>query len=89
MRTMTVTADEFRGALQRAFGSALAEVPEGVRLIADGAQLLFVIEAAPSLRLGALDLARLRVEVRTEAGDEASAHRLLARVDRATQRGGG
>jgi hypothetical protein len=86
---MTGSAAEFSRALRQAFGEAATETGDGVRLVADGASLHFAVTDAPPLRLGALRLERLRVEVRVEAGDLAAAGRLLARADRATQRGGG
>jgi hypothetical protein len=86
---MTGSAAEFRRAMRHAFGEAATETGGGVRLAADGARLFFAVTAAPPLQLGVLRLERLRVEVRVEAGDLAAAGRLLARVDRATQRGGG
>jgi hypothetical protein len=85
---MTGSAAEFRRALRQAFGDAATDTEGGIRLTADGARLHFSIGEETPLCLGALRLERLRIEVRIE-GDEAAACCLLARADRATQRGGG
>jgi hypothetical protein len=42
-----------------------------------------------SHQIGALQIASLRVEISVQEGDESAAKNLLARVDRATLRGGG
>ncbi|NJD26071.1 MAG: hypothetical protein FIB06_11770 [Betaproteobacteria bacterium] len=89
VRTMTGSAAEFRRALRQAFGPAAVEFGAGVRLMVDGVCLRFDIAAEAPLRLGSLALERLQVRVSVESGDFEAARRLLARVDRATQRGGG
>jgi hypothetical protein len=86
---MTGSAAEFRRALRQAFGEAVDESGAGVRLAVDGVRLRFDIAGEAPLRIGALALERVQVRVSVEAGDPAAAGRLLARVDRATQRGGG
>lgn len=86
---MNGTPVEFRGALVRAFGPALTEDDSGLLLTADGVQLCFALTRAAPQRIGALHLDFVRVAISVRAGDEAAAARLLAKVDRATQRGGG
>jgi hypothetical protein len=86
---MTGSAAEFRRALRQAFGAAAIDSGSGVRLIEDGVCLRFDLAAVAPLRIGALVLERLQVRVSVESGDAEAARRLLARVDRATQRGGG
>lgn len=89
MRQMNSSAAEFRRALIQAFGDAVGEEGSGLLLSADGAQLHFALHSENSRQIGALQLAMLRVEISVRHGDEAAAKKLLARVDRATLRGGG
>ena len=89
MRSMNATPEEFRRALVQAFGTAVSDSPGGLLLTAGGVQLHFTLEREISHRIGALQLAMLRVEIDVQSGDEEAAEKLLARVDRATQRGGG
>lgn len=86
---MNSTAAEFRRALVQAFGEAVSEEGSGLLLSADGVQLHFALHGEKGRTIGALQLAMLRVEISVRHGDEAIAKNLLARVDRATQRGGG
>ena len=86
---MNSTPEEFRRALFQAFGPAVVETAAGVQLAVDGVQLHFALTRKESQRIGALHLAMLRVEISILEGDQNAAATLLARVDRATQRGGG
>jgi hypothetical protein len=86
---MTGSAAEFRRALRQAFGESVVESGAGVRLAIEGICLRFELTAMAPLRIGALALERVQVRVSVESGDADAARRLLARVDRATQRGGG
>lgn len=86
---MSCTVAEFRHALEKAFGAALSIVPDGLLLAGEEASLHFALSEQEPLRIAALQLATLRVEISVRAGDEAAARRLLAQVDRATLRGGG
>ena len=61
----------------------------GLLLDLDGVQLQFALERQDSQRLGALQIEYLRVKISICAGEDAAAEKLLAKVDRATQRGGG
>lgn len=86
---MNSTPAEFRRALTLAFGDAVREQTDGL-LLTDGAvQLHFALYPEAPKRIGALQLSNLRVEISVRAGDETYANELLAKVDRATQRGGG
>lgn len=89
MRLMNATPEEFRRALVQAFGAAVSESGGGLLLTVEKAQLHFALKRENSHRIGALQLAMLRVEIDVRSGDEEAAEKLLARVDRATQRGGG
>jgi len=86
---MNSTPDEFRRALVQAFGDAVSATAEGVTLAAAGVRLHFALSSRAPTQIGALQIAHLHVEISVQEGDEASAQELLARVDRATQRGGG
>lgn len=86
---MNSTPGEFRRALVQAFGDAVSATAGGVLLSADGVCLHFALTSQRPTQIGALQIANLHVEISVQHGDEASARELLARVDRATQRGGG
>ncbi len=89
MRQMSSTPEEFRRALVQAFGPAVKMDVSGVLLAVDGVQLHFALRHENIRQIGALQLESLRVEISVRAGAAAAAEKLLARVDRATQRGGG
>lgn len=89
MRLMNNSVEEFRRALVQAFGPAVSDTASGLRLAVDGVQLHFALERQAPHFIGALQLTMLRVEISLQSGDEKAAARLLARVDRATLRGGG
>lgn len=86
---MSCTAPEFRRALERAFGDAVSQTSEGLLLSADEACLHFALSEQQPLRIAALQLPTLRVEISARAGNEAAVKCLLAQVDQATLRGGG
>ena len=73
----------------QAFVEAVSEDASGVFLSVDGVQLHFALHSERPRNIGALQIAMLRVEIKVRHGDAAAAENLLARVDRATQRGGG
>jgi len=89
VRQMSSTPEEFRRALSQAFGAAVSEDASGLLLSVGGVQLHFALRSENARQIGALQLATLRVEISVLGGDEVAAKELLARVDRATQRGGG
>lgn len=86
---MSSTPAEFQRALNLVFGDAVSEAPGGLLLIEGGVRLHFALQSEKALKIGALQLASLRVEISVLEGDAAAAKQLLLRVDRATQRGGG
>jgi hypothetical protein len=86
---MNSTPAEFIRALQLAYGSAVSEDEMGVVLKAEGVTIHFALISEKSHQIGALQIASLRVEISVREGDESAAKSLLARVDRATLRGGG
>ncbi len=89
MRQMNATPEEFRRALVQAFGPAVSASADGLLLTTAGVQLHFALTREAAHRIGALQLSMLRVEVSVRQGAGEAATELLARVDRATQRGGG
>lgn len=86
---MNSTAEEFSRALKLAFGDNVQESAGGVLLSDAQSTLLFEFGNATRQNLGALKIQLLRVQISVISGDEAAAKDLLARVDRATLRGGG
>ncbi len=86
---MNSTPAEFVRALRLAFGAAVSEDQTGVLLNAEDAVLHFALNSEKSHQIGALQIDSLRVEISVQEGDESAAKSLLARVDRATLRGGG
>lgn len=89
MRLMNSTPAEFARALRLAFGDALGEDATGLTLKTDCASLHFSLISENSRKIGALQINSLRVEISVQEGNEAAVGALLARVDRATFRGGG
>lgn len=86
---MSSTPGEFRRALSKAFGDAVTEDATGL-LVADGeVSLHFALTSETPQCVGALQLCALRTEITVRQGDHEAASQLLARIDRATQRGGG
>ena len=86
---MNSGVEEFGRALVQAFGAAVRQTDSGFLLTDDGVQLHFALAREAPHCIGALQLTMLRVEISVLSGDESAAEKLLARVDRATQRGGG
>lgn len=86
---MSSTPAEFRRALAQAFAAAVSEADDGLLLTVDEVRLHFALRDLPPRQIGALQLARMQVDITVQTGLPAEAEALLARVDRATQRGGG
>lgn len=86
---MSSTPEEFRRGLVQAFGDAVSDEKDGLLLASGDARLYFALCSETPKRMGALELALLRVEISVLEGDARSVSELLARVDRATLRGGG
>ncbi len=89
MRQMSSTAEEFHRALVQAFGPAVTVDASGILLAVEGVQLHFALKREEIRQIGALQLESLRVEISVRSGSAAAAEKLLASIDRATQRGGG
>lgn len=86
---MTGTPGAFRGAVRRAFGDAVVDDATGVEVALDGVRIRFTLRTLPPQRHGALQLECFEAEIAVLAGDAGHAATVLARIDRATQRGGG
>lgn len=86
---MNSTPAEFQRTLNQAFAGAVFEDEAGLLLALDGVQMHFALTGEKGRQIGALHIASLRVEITVRKGDAAAANALLARVDRATLRGGG
>lgn len=86
---MTATPAEFVASLDGAFPGAVASGPGWAEIRREAVCLRFDFTIAEPLRIGSLALPRMQVAISVPAGDAAAAERLLADVDRATQRGGG
>lgn len=86
---MNSTPAEFARALRQAFGASVTETAGGVQLTQVGVSLHFALTGGRQRQLGALRLDLLEVEIAVCSGEAAAVEELLARVDRATQRGGG
>lgn len=89
VRQMSCTRTEFRRVLETAFGSAVSSTSNGLLLTDANVSLHFALSEQKPLQIAALRLSTLRVEISVLAGDDTAARQLLARVDRATLRGGG
>lgn len=86
---MNSTPAEFERALRQAFAEGVTVDDSGLLLATDGAQLHFALRSENGVCIGALQLPLLRVEISVRDGSRDGAEKLLARVDRATLRGGG
>ena len=86
---MNGSAEEFTRALKLAFGDSVSADNAGLRLSQDQTTLHFAFRKAAPQSIGALKISNVTVEISVLAGDSISAKELLARVDRATLRGGG
>ena len=86
---MSSTPAEFRRAMCNALGAAVSAEADGL-LVTDGEVCLrFTLSSVDAQRIGALQLNTLRVEIAVLQGSAEAVAALLARIDRATQRGGG
>ena len=86
---MSSTPDAFRRNLSKAFGDAVTEEATGLLVAEAWVSLHFALTGETPQRVGALQLCTLLTEITVRQGDEQAASELLARIDRATQRGGG
>jgi hypothetical protein len=86
---MTSTPEEFAGSLKAAFPAAVESTPNCLIVSYGTARVRFDYQVAPSWRIGSLQLPSLQVGISILAGDPEAVEKLVERVDRATQRGGG
>lgn len=89
-RRLSSTAREFERELRLAWPAATGSAAEGcLRLESGGVTLAIELEATGVRRLGLFELPQLLARYRFCGGDEAARRALLARLDRAMQKGGG
>ncbi|WEN42932.1 hypothetical protein CKCBHOJB_02532 [Thauera sp. GDN1] len=89
-RRVTATPREFERDLRQAWPAVEGSAAAARFSLRDGTQELVIdIEAAGVRRLGLFELPQLDVRYRFAPGDEAMRRALLARLDRAMQKGGG
>lgn len=86
---MSSTAGEFQRAMVKAIGDAVTEEGGGLLVVEGNVRLHFALISETPQQVGALQLCALRVVISAQVGDEEAVSSLLARIDRATQRGGG
>ena len=86
---MSSTAGEFQRAMVKAIGDAVTEEGGGLLVVEGNVRLHFALISETPQQVGALQLCALRVVISAQAGDEEAVSSLLARIDRATQRGRG
>lgn len=89
IREMAATETEFRHGLALAFSQGVSESGGILRVEAGEAAMEISLERLPSRIIAALCLPSLRVRIRFVAGMPDRQKEMLARMDRAMQRGGG
>ena len=89
-RTLTATVAEFERDLRRAWPATSGSAAVRRFVVEEGALTLQIdVEPAGILRLGLFELPQLIARYRFCGGDESARRSLLARLDRAMQKGGG
>lgn len=88
-REMAATEQEFRRVLALAFPQWVSESSGKLLVSRDGAAMEIALAPMPPRVIALLRLPRLDVRIRFVAGSAAQRMALLARMDRAMQRGGG
>jgi hypothetical protein len=89
VRDMATTEKEFRGGLAFAFPQGVTEREGVFRVVHAGAAMEIGIAPLPPRVIALLSLPRLEVRIRFTAGTPEQQQVMLARMDRAMQRGGG
>ncbi len=89
VRDVCATADEFVRSLRTAMPDAIDAGPDRFEVASADATISIALSPLPPRRLGALALPRIRVAIDFVAGSGDACVALLARMDRAMQRGGG
>ena len=88
-REMSASRGEFLHGLGLAFPGRVAEIGELLR-VADGeAAMEIALTPLPDRRIALLRLPNMKVHIRFTAGSRVQQEAMLARMDRAMQRGGG
>jgi hypothetical protein len=88
-REMSATVAEFVRGLEAAFGNRVEGGPDFFRIVDNGAAMEIDLQIGPPRVIALLRLPTLRVRIRFTAGQPDQHRALLARMDRAMQRGGG
>lgn len=89
-REVTATPAQFERDLRQAWDGGVEFAPTGALRIRHGMLVLDITVRAGAMRkLGLFELPVLHADYRFTGGDEAARRDLLARLDRAMQRGGG
>lgn len=89
-RRLSSTARAFERELRLAWPAATGSAANGGLRVEDGGVTLAIeLEAAGVRRLGLFELPQLIARYRFSGGDAAARRALLARLDRAMQKGGG
>lgn len=89
-REVAATPAEFERDLRKAWSGEIgARAPLQLALVDGDLELVIDLEPIEPRRIGLLTLPRLIARYRFSGGDEAARRRLLERLDRAMQRGGG
>ena len=89
-REVTATPAEFERDLRKAWPAGVVMTAPGRFELGDGAlRLAISITPGDVRRLGLFALPTLHVHYRFSGDDEAARHRMLTKLDRAMQRGGG
>ncbi len=89
VREMAATEKEFRHGLAFAFPQGVTERAGSFHVVHAGAAMEIAIAPLPPRIIALLRLPRLDVRIRFTAGTPEQQQEMLARMDRAMQRGGG
>jgi hypothetical protein len=89
IREMGATLQEFRHGLRLAFPAGITERDDGFQVTDGDATLDISLETLPPRVIALLQVPRLKVTLRFTGGSPGQQSALLARMDRAMQRGGG
>lgn len=89
VRDMATTEPEFRHGLDCAFPQGVVERDGVFQIAHEGAAMEIALAPLPPRVIALLRLPRLEVSIRFTAGTAEQQRAMLARMDRAMQRGGG
>jgi hypothetical protein len=88
-REVSASPREFLHGLRLAFPEGVAEYGERIRVTDGAATMEIAFTPLPDRRIALLRLPNMRVHIRFTAGSQQQQQAMLARMDRAMQRGGG